>query len=98
MSVSATSSSAIARTERVVCFTASFARGSSGRSLIQQTRASSSRATIGGRLGSARRGPAAGAPPARAAELIVLDPDGPIRRVPVSAADPRPIRLEFPAT
>ena len=40
-----------ARTERVVCLIASFARGSSGRSLIQQTRASSSRATTGGRRG-----------------------------------------------
>jgi len=29
-------------------------------------------------------------------ELIVFDPDGPLRRVPVSSADPRPIRLEFP--
>src|SRR5579864_1250816 len=57
MSVSATSSSAIARTERVVCFTASFAPGSSVRSLIQHTRATSSRATTGGRSGSASRLP-----------------------------------------
>jgi hypothetical protein len=40
--------------------------------------------------------PAVGGPPARAAELIVFDPGGPLRRVPVSTADPRPIRLEFP--
>lgn len=39
--------------------------------------------------------PAAGGPPGRPAELIVFDPHGPIRRVPVSAADPRAIRLEF---
>src|SRR6266545_611721 len=57
MSVSDTSSSTIARTERVVCFTATFARGSSARSLIQQTRASSSCATMGGRSGSASRFP-----------------------------------------
>jgi alpha-galactosidase len=40
--------------------------------------------------------PAAGGPPARATELIVFDPHGPIRRVAVSTADPRAIRLEFP--
>jgi alpha-galactosidase len=40
--------------------------------------------------------PAAGGPPGRLADLIVFDPHGPLRRVPVSAADQRPIRLEFP--
>ncbi len=58
-SIRATSSSAIARTERVVDFTASRVRGSSGFSLIQQTRASSSRATVGGSSGSASMSPRA---------------------------------------
>jgi alpha-galactosidase len=40
--------------------------------------------------------PAAGGPPGRTTELIIFDPHGPIRRVPVSTAVPRVIRLEFP--
>ena len=57
MSTTETSSSTIARTVRVVCLIASFARGSSGFSAIQQTVASSSRATVGACSGSASMSP-----------------------------------------
>ena len=57
MSTTDTISSARAGTVRVVCLISSLARSSSGLSVIHETRASSSRATIGGRAGSARRSP-----------------------------------------
>ena len=68
MSTTETSSSTTAREARVVCLTASRARGSSGRSLIQQSSASSSRATIGGPLG-------VGEHVAAADVDVVLEPD-----------------------
>jgi alpha-galactosidase len=39
--------------------------------------------------------PAERGPRARTGEFLVFDPDGPVRRVPFSAADPRAIRLQF---
>ena len=68
MSTTETSSSTTARTVRVVCLTASLARGSSGRSLIQQSSAVSSRATIGRALG-------VGEHVAAADVDVVLEPD-----------------------